>query len=98
MSSSSGAFTQFAGISLLIEDGLVKNVRVQNLPLDMAKTYTMTVNNFVAAGGDGYPKLTGHPSFTDTGFADADALRAYIAANSPLKAANFAPGEAVVRR
>jgi 5'-nucleotidase / UDP-sugar diphosphatase len=98
MSAGSGAFAQFAGISLLIENGVAKNVRVQNLPLDMAKTYTMTVNNFVAAGGDGYPKLTAHPSFADTGFADADALRAYIAANSPLKAANFAPGEAVVRR
>jgi len=34
----------------------------------------------------------------DTGFVDADVLRAYIAANSPLKSQAYAPGNNVVRR
>jgi 5'-nucleotidase/UDP-sugar diphosphatase len=64
----------------------------------MGKTYRMVLNNFIAAGGDGYPKLTAHPSYVDTGYVDADVLRAYITAHSPLKAADFEPGSAVVRR
>ena len=58
----------------------------------------MAINDFQAAGGDGYPKLTSHPSYVNTGFVDADVLRAYIVAKSPLKAADFEPGDAVVRR
>jgi 5'-nucleotidase/UDP-sugar diphosphatase len=34
----------------------------------------------------------------DTGFVDADVLRAYIAARSPLKVADYAPGNTVTYR
>ena len=98
MSVGAGAFAQFAGINLVIEGGVVKNASIQNAPIDLVKTYKMAINNFVAAGGDGFPKLTGHPSFVDTGFVDADALRAFISARSPLKVSDYAPGNAVVRR
>ncbi len=40
----------------------------------------MAINNFVAAGGDGYPALNQHPGYVDTGFVDADVLRAAKAA------------------
>ena len=63
-----------------------------------ARPTAWCINNFIAAGGDGYPKLTAHPSYVDTGYVDADVLRAYITAHSPLKAADFDPGNAVVRR
>ena len=98
MSPGSGAFAQFAGISMDISGGIASQVRIQGAPLDAGKTYRMAINNFQAAGGDGYPKLTSHPGFVDTGFVDADVLRAFIAANNPLKAADFAPGNAIVRR
>ena len=98
MSTGSGAFAQFAGVSLAIENGLVKTASIRGLPLDPGKTYRMAVNNFVAVGGDGYPKLVAHKSFVDTGFVDADLLRAFIADRSPLRIADFAPGDAVTRR
>ncbi len=98
MTAGSGAFPQFAGMALTIEGGLVRGVSIQGVPLDMAKTYKMAINNFVAAGGDGYPKVTAHNSYVDTGFVDADALRGFIATRSPLKLADFSPGSAVVRR
>ena len=50
------------------------------------------------SGGDGYPKIDDHPGYVNTGFVDADVLRAFIARNSPLKPADFEPGDAVVRR
>ncbi|MDE2417662.1 MAG: bifunctional UDP-sugar hydrolase/5'-nucleotidase [Burkholderiales bacterium] len=97
MSPGSGAFPQFAGVQVLITGGVVKEARIHGVSIDSAKTYRMAVNNFVAAGGDGYPRLTGHPSYVDTGFVDADILRAYISAHSPLKASDYAPTHYVVR-
>jgi 5'-nucleotidase/UDP-sugar diphosphatase len=98
MSVGSGAFAQFAGVDLVITGGAVTSAAIKGAPVDPAKTYRMVINNFMAAGGDGYPKLTGHKSFVDTGFVDADLLRAYISAKSPLKAADYQPGNTVVRR
>ena len=98
MSPGSGAFPQFAGVELVMAGGLVSQVRIKGQPLDAAKSYLLAINNFQAAGGDGYPRLTEHPSFVNTGYVDADVLRAYIAAHSPLKAADFDPGAAVLRR
>jgi 5'-nucleotidase/UDP-sugar diphosphatase len=98
ISAGSGGFPQFAGIELELASGMATSARINGKPLDMAKTYRVAVNNFQAAGGDGYPKLTGHPSFVNTGFVDADVLRSYIAARSPLKVADFDPGTSVTRR
>jgi 5'-nucleotidase/UDP-sugar diphosphatase len=98
MSVGSGAFAQFAGIRLVITGGNVTSATINGAPLDNAKTYRMVLNRFSAEGGDGYPKLTGHTSYVDTGYVDADVLRAYVNANSPLKAADYEPGDAVVRR
>jgi len=98
MAVGSGAFPQFAGIKLVITAGAVTSASIKGAPVEAAKTYRMVVNNFQAVGGDGYPKLTSHKSFVDSGFVDADVLRAFIAAHSPLKAVDFEPGDAVVRR
>jgi len=97
MSPGSGAFPQFAGIELLVSKGVVSAAKIKGMAIDRTKTYRMAVNNFVAAGGDGYPKLTNHPSYVDSGFVDADVLRAFIAARSPLKASDFAPTHYLVR-
>jgi 5'-nucleotidase/UDP-sugar diphosphatase len=98
MTPGSGAFPQFAGIEMEIVGGVIGNVKVRGMALDPTKTYRMALNNFTAAGGDGYPRIADKPSFVNTGFVDADVLRAYFAAHSPLKAADYEPGKAVVRR
>lgn len=98
MTAGSGAFPQFAGIELRITAGVVTHASIQQTPIDPARTYRLALNNFQAVGGDGYPRLTQHSSFVDTGFVDAEVLREFITAHSPLKAAAFAPGDAVVRR
>lgn len=97
MSPGSGAFPQFAGLQLAIQSGAIQTALLKGRAIDPAKTYRMVVNNFVASGGDGYPKMTGHASYVDTGFVDAEVLRAFITAHSPLTAARFAPGDTTVR-
>jgi 5'-nucleotidase len=54
--------------------------------IEPAKTYRVTVNNYLALGGDGFVALKSGtaPQF---GIYDSDALFAYVQANSPLKPA-----------
>ena len=98
MTPGAGAFAQFAGVQLVIEAGRVRQARIQGQPIDPARTFRLAINSFMAAGGDGYPRIKDHPGHVDTGFVDADMLKAFITARSPLKAADYAPGSAVVRR
>ena len=98
MSVGSGAFGQFAGVELVITGNAVTSARIKGAPIDPAKTYRLAVNNFQATGGDGYPRIAAHPSYVNTGYVDADVLRAFISANSPVKAAEFEPGNSVIRR
>lgn len=98
MTAGSGGFAQFAGVRMVITNGVVTSASINGAPVDNARTYRMVNNKFSAEGGDGYPKLTDHRTYVDTGYMDADVLRAYITARSPLKAADYDPGDAVVRR
>jgi len=96
MSPGAGGFPHISGLELVITGGKVSQARFQGVPLDPAKTYRMVINSFMAVGGDGYPKVTGHASYVDTGFVDADVVRAFISANSPIQTARFAPGNSVI--
>lgn len=94
----SGAYVQFAGVSMVVENGSVHDVKIGGEPIDMEKTYRFTVPSFNAAGGDGYPKLTNHPGNVNTGFVDAEVLKDYLEANSPIDVNDYAPqGEIVYK-
>ncbi|MGF1716957.1 bifunctional UDP-sugar hydrolase/5'-nucleotidase UshA [Photobacterium chitinilyticum] len=94
----SGAFAQFYGISMTVQNGKVSNVKVGGKPLSLTETYRFTIPSFNAAGGDGYPKVAGHPGHVNTGFVDAEVLKEYLQANSPIDVNKFAPkGEMVYK-
>ena len=92
----SGAYAQFAGISMTVENGKVSNVFIGGKQLRLDETYRFTVPSFNAAGGDGYPKLTGHPGYVNTGFVDAEVLKEYLEANSPVDVNKYAPSGQMV--
>jgi 5'-nucleotidase/UDP-sugar diphosphatase len=98
MTPGAGGYPQTAGVQMLIEGGVLKEARVQGRPVDPKAEYRLAINNFTATGGDGYPKLDQHPGYINTGFNDAEVLREYIAARSPIKAADYAPAGDVQRR
>ncbi|NOH98768.1 bifunctional UDP-sugar hydrolase/5'-nucleotidase UshA [Vibrio sp. 99-70-13A1] len=94
----SGAYAQFSGISMTVANGEVSNVFIGGKQLRLDETYRFTIPSFNAAGGDGYPKLTGHPGFVNTGFVDAEVLKEYLEANSPIDVNKYAPsGEMVYK-
>jgi 5'-nucleotidase len=61
----------------------VSNVTINGVPLDPGAAYRVTVNSFLADGGDGFSVLT---QGTDRlgGAVDTDAFEAYMAANPGL--------------
>ncbi|HEJ7814561.1 TPA: bifunctional UDP-sugar hydrolase/5'-nucleotidase [Serratia marcescens] len=98
MKPDSGAYAQFANVSLVADGKGVSEVKINGQPMQADKTYRMATLNFNALGGDGYPKLDGLPSYVNTGFIDAEVLKQYIEKHSPLDAAAYEPkGEIVYR-
>jgi 5'-nucleotidase/UDP-sugar diphosphatase len=98
MTPGAGAFPQTWGLQMVIEGGVLVQARVQDQPIDPLREYRLGISNFTASGGDGYPVLDKHPGYVNTGFVDAEVLREYIARRSPIKVADFAPGNEVQRR
>lgn len=92
----SGAYAQFANVSLVADGTTVSDIKIKNEPLQQDKTYRMATLSFNATGGDGYPPLNQLPSYVNTGFVDAEVLKQYIEKNSPLDAAKFAPQNEIV--
>jgi 5'-nucleotidase/UDP-sugar diphosphatase len=94
----SGAYAQFAGISMTVANGEVSNVFIGGKQLRLDEIYRFTVPSYNAAGGDGYPKVTDHPGHVNTGFVDAEVLKEYLEANSPVDVNKYAPsGEMVYK-
>jgi 5'-nucleotidase len=61
------------------------SVQIGGAPVTADATYRVTVNNFLAGGGDGFSVLTGGTNSV-TGPIDLDAFTAYLGANSPVPA------------
>lgn len=92
----SGAYAQFAGISMTVANGEVSNVFIGGKQLRLDETYRFTVPSYNAAGGDGYPKVSDHPGYVNTGFVDAEVLKEYLQANSPVDVNKYAPSGEIV--
>lgn len=92
----SGAYAQFANVSLVADGEGVSEIKINGEPLQAEKTYRMAVLSFNANGGDGYPVVNTLPGFVNTGFVDAEVLKQYIEKHSPLKAEEYAPHGEVV--
>ncbi|PIE42464.1 MAG: bifunctional UDP-sugar hydrolase/5'-nucleotidase [Gammaproteobacteria bacterium] len=87
-----GAFPQFSPeLSMTIKKGRAINVKLNGKPIDPDKTYRFSIPSFSASGGDGYPKLTGLPGYVNTGFVDAEVLKAYLEAHSPIDVKAYQP-------
>jgi 5'-nucleotidase len=61
------------------------SVQIGGEPVTAEATYRVTVNNFLAGGGDGFSVLTGGTNSV-TGPIDLDAFTAYLGANQPVSA------------
>lgn len=61
---------------------LADTMSLNGRPIDPSAHYRVTVNNYLAVGGDGFVALSGKDQLT--GIYDVDALYAYFRTNSPI--------------
>ncbi|MDO7642779.1 MAG: bifunctional UDP-sugar hydrolase/5'-nucleotidase UshA [Reinekea forsetii] len=97
MAAGSGAFAQISGAEIRTAAGKITRMTVAGKAIDMNQSYRIAVNSFMASGGDGYPKISDHANFVNTGFVDADMLVEYIQNNSPLSVSDFEPDGSLER-
>jgi 5'-nucleotidase/UDP-sugar diphosphatase len=94
----SGAYAQFAGISMTVENGKVSDVFIGEKQLRLDTQYRFTVPSYNASGGDGYPKVDTHSGYVNTGFTDAEVLKEYLESHSPIDVNAYAPsGEMIYK-
>ncbi|MGY1595115.1 5'-nucleotidase C-terminal domain-containing protein [Geodermatophilus sp. SYSU D00708] len=77
-----GAAGADPGTGTRVPDG---SVQIGGSPVTANATYRVTVNNFLAGGGDGFTVLPGGTNAV-TGPIDLDAFTAYLGASSPVPA------------
>ena len=85
----SGSFPQLSGITVVADKKTKKiiDLKINSTPLSLTKKYLIALPEFIAGGGDKYPKLT----YRKTGFVDADILKDFILAKKELKVTEFLP-------
>ena len=62
---------------------------------DSERTYKIALNNYVAKGGSDWVDQSGNPSFLDTGFNDALALKEFLQKHPVVKRGEFIPNSIV---
>jgi 5'-nucleotidase len=62
---------------------IAERMSLNGQPIEPAASYRVTVNNYLAVGGDGFTVLR-DGTMLQTGGYDSDALHAYFKANSPI--------------
>lgn len=79
MAPGEGNFPQMSGVSLATDvDNKVIDLKINQEPVRLQGRYKIAMNNFMAEGGDLYPKVKGLPSFIDTGLTMEYIFRSYI--------------------
>ncbi|HGO5854770.1 TPA: bifunctional UDP-sugar hydrolase/5'-nucleotidase UshA [Mannheimia haemolytica] len=88
-----GAYPQFAGVSMVVDRNAktISEVKIGGKPFDAEKIYKVSLPDYVAAGGDGYPLLKKHPSYVNTGFIDAEMLKKFFEENKVIEADKYDP-------
>lgn len=72
------------------------SIRIDGVPLDVARTYRVVANNFLAEGADGFPQFAAARNKNDTGIVDLDAFIGLLTKNERggVSAALAAPAPA----
>ncbi len=92
-----GSYPHFSGLQAVYYRGAKRfeKLTLAHRPIEDNQLYTVAISNFLVEGGDKYPDLRKSNPQT-YGFTDADIVKEYLAAHSPLMVAPPL-GEIVIR-
>lgn len=93
-----GGYPQFAGVSMIVDrtNKKISDIKIGGKPLDLAKTYKLSVPDYCAGGGDGYPVMKKHPTYVNTGFIDAEMLKKYFGEKKVINATDYDPKNDII--
>lgn len=94
-----GSFTHFSNnVAMKINraNQTISDVKINSQPIEPTKTYRLSLANYLAAGGDGFPKLTNHLSYVDTGKVDADVLKKFLQEKQNIDVNDFPANEQII--
>jgi 5'-nucleotidase/UDP-sugar diphosphatase len=85
----SGSFPQMSGVDLVVDknSNSITEVFINGSKIENNKKYLMALPEFIANGGDKYPKVV----YKKYGYQDASILKDFLAQRKELKAIDFAP-------
>ncbi len=86
-----GAFAQFDGLKFARIGGRIEDLRVNNMAIAPDRVYRVALPSFIADAGDGYPLMSQHPRYFDSGIEDVKALSDYFETHGALHASTFNP-------
>ena len=87
LNDSKGTLIPSRNLRYSVAGGSARDVMIDGVAVDPAKVYKVTVNNFMAGGGDSLTTLKSAKKL-DTGLIDLDAFVEFIKANSPIPEQN----------
>lgn len=94
-----GNFTHFsANVAMKINHAnqTISDVKIDGQAIEPTKTYRLSLVNYLAAGGDGYPKINHHATYVDTGNVDADVLKKFLEEKQNLDVNNFPANSQII--
>lgn len=91
----SGAYLQYKNIEFIKQNNQLVQIKINNKPISLNKTYRMSINNYNASGGDGYPRLTEFAGYVGTNKTDTETLKAYIEKHSPINVDDYNVKDAI---
>ena len=92
-----GSFPQIHGICATLKDSHLVTLAINGHPVEDETLYKLALNNFIATGGDGYPDLSGHVSYVDTGYTMDQAIIALFKQRKTVTTREFQPQNCIQR-
>jgi 5'-nucleotidase/UDP-sugar diphosphatase len=93
-----GAYLQFTGAKIKMKGTKITSMQVQGKKMDEKKKYKISLPSFVATGGSGFRKFVDHPSYVDTGYLSASALKDFIQNLKKVDPKNFSAKGILIRK
>ncbi len=78
LSTKDGAYPQLSEAGVVVKDGAFEKFTIKGKTVTDSDVYKVAITSFSSGGGDGYPQVSGHKTFVDTGFALDYAIRKYV--------------------
>lgn len=88
-----GAFPHLAGVEATYVKSTASFTKllINGSPLDEKKFYKMSLPDFLGRGGDKYPPLNNHKTYSHYGYADAEVVKDYILKIKVIRHGQFGP-------